>query len=75
MKGDEIFKVTALVYFKDALVKQEYESCKELITLAKKFGAEQNEIDEVIAGFLRGDQAGGRNEANRIKNLHVLKEE
>jgi hypothetical protein len=74
MEGDEIFKVTALLYFKDALVKQEFESCKELVDIAKQYGAEQSEIDEVVTGFLRGDKTAGK-QANRIKNLQLLKEE
>ena len=61
--ADEILKATALVYFKDALLKQEYESCKELADLAKKFGAQQSEIREVIASYLKEAKLGNQNEA------------
>ena len=75
MKKNELLKVTALLYFKDALAQQEYESCAELVGSAKGFGAEQGEIDEVIALYLRGGKAGGPNEANRIKaHLQTLRE-
>ncbi len=81
--SDEIFKLTALVYFQEALLKQEYESCQELVGFAKGFGAAQSEIDEVIISYLRGDKAGslpvsqaGQNGANQTKNrLRSLKEE
>ena len=46
--SNEIFKVTALLYLKEALLAQEYESCKELVEIAKKFGVQQGEIDEAI---------------------------
>ncbi len=67
METNGLLKVTALLYFKDALVKQEYENCQELINSAKRFGAEQVEINELIAQFLKGEKAGSRKEANRIK--------
>jgi hypothetical protein len=73
-KGDELLKVTALVYLKDALVKQEFETCEELIAIAKNFGAEQSEVTDVITSYLRGDKTNER-ETNRIKNLQLLKEE
>jgi hypothetical protein len=74
-KGDELLKVTALVYFKDALVKQEFEACEELIALAKNFGASTSEVTDVIISFIRGDKTSGGRETNRIKNLQLLKEE
>ena len=74
--SDEIFQVTALLYFKEALLAQEFESCPALIGAAKKFGASEEQIKEVIASYLRGDKAGGRNGANQTKNrLLSLKEE
>jgi hypothetical protein len=74
-KGDELLKVTALVYFKDALVKQEFEACDELVALAKNFGASTSEVEEVVTDFLSGRKSNGRRETNRIKNLQLLKEE
>jgi len=77
LNEEVIFKVTALSYLKEALVKQEYEGCAELVDIAKKFGAQQGEIDGTIAAYLRGDKPGGRNEANRPRNRLglLLKEE
>jgi len=73
---NEILKTTALVYFQDALQKQAYESCKELIELAKKFGAQQDEIKQIIAAQIKGEKAVKSNEANRIKgSLRLIKGE
>ena len=69
---DEILKVTALLYLKEALFKEEYEDCKELVDSARKFGAQQGEINEVIAVYLR-DKAGGQSGANREKSRLVIK--
>lgn len=54
---DEVLKATALLYFKDALFRERYEDCAELIRAAKGFGAEQAEISEVIAESNRGIRA------------------
>ena len=67
MKKDELLKATALLYLKDALVKQEYESCAELLGSARNFGAEQGEIDEVIALSLRKSSKEGGKRAVFIK--------
>jgi len=48
---DELLKVTALLYFKEALVKQEFEDCPSLIATAKRYGATQPEIWNVIAEY------------------------
>ena len=75
MKNNELLKVTSLLYFKDALLKQEYEACQELLESARNFGAEQSEIEEVIVSYFRGGKTGGRSEANRIKaQLQTSKE-
>ena len=37
-------KLTALLYLKEALQKEQYEVCPELILAAKEFGATQKEI-------------------------------
>ena len=68
LNTDDIFQVTALLYFKEALLAQEFENCQELIGVAKKLGATQEQINEVITSYLRGDKAGGQNGANQIKN-------
>ncbi len=64
--SDEILKVTALLYFKEALVNQAYESCQELVDLAKGFGASKGEIKQVIAAVIR-DKGSGQSGANRGK--------
>ena len=64
---NEILKVTALLYLKEALFREEYEGCQELVDSARKFGAQQGEINEVIAVYLR-DKAGGQSEANQKKS-------
>ena len=51
---DKILKATALMYLKEALVKEVYEDCPELIQNAKDFGAEQKEISELIAEHITG---------------------
>ncbi len=65
--SDAILKATALLYFKEALLKQEYEDCGELVEIARKFGANTSEIQAVIAAYLP-DTAGGPDEAPRGKS-------
>lgn len=72
---NEIIKVTAFVYIQEALTTQDYESCPELIGIAKKLGASQEEITGVITAYLRGEKPGGGKESLTTKNrLGVLKE-
>ncbi len=52
--AEEVLKLTALVYFQEALDKQQYESCAELTAAARKFGVQQYEIDAAITSHLRG---------------------
>jgi hypothetical protein len=59
---------TVLLSFQEALAKQEYESCKKLIDDAKQSGINQNEIDAVIAAYLRGDARQDINKASYPKN-------
>ena len=67
VNSDGIHKATALLYLKEALLKEEYEGCKELADSARKFGAQQGEISKVIAAYLRGN-TGGQSEANQKKS-------
>ncbi|VAW13013.1 hypothetical protein MNBD_BACTEROID05-1251 [hydrothermal vent metagenome] len=46
---DAMLKKTALSYLRDALEKQLYEDCADLIESAKGFGASQTEVSVVIA--------------------------
>ncbi len=74
MENNEVLKETALLYFNDALLKQTYEECAELLSLARKFGASQDEINEVIKDYLEGRKPRGQNEANQGSRLRALKE-
>ena len=64
---NEVLKVTSLLYFKEALFNEEYEDCKELIRIAKRFGARQDDIRRVIAESNRGAMVDRGNEANKGK--------
>ncbi len=46
---EHLLKVTALLYLKEALYKEKYEECLELITVAKRYGVEQEEIQKIIS--------------------------
>lgn len=46
---ENLLKVTALLYLKEALYKEKYEECPELIAVAKRYGVEQTEIQKVIS--------------------------
>lgn len=41
-------KLTALLYLKEALLKERYEVCGTLIGVAREFGAAQFEIDDLL---------------------------
>ena len=41
-------KLTALLYLKEALRKEQYEVCAEVIALAKEFGATASEIESLL---------------------------
>jgi hypothetical protein len=51
---DEVLKATALIYFKEALFNEQYEDCRKLVRLAKRFGARQEDVRQVIAESNRG---------------------
>jgi hypothetical protein len=69
LTSNEVLKLSALVYLQDALVKQKYEQCAELVDIAVKFGADKGEIKQVIADYLQG-----KNGAKPAKNRLSLKE-
>jgi hypothetical protein len=58
--GDEALRVTALAYLKEALIKERYEQCADLITAAKRFGATGRDIKVAIARSVRVLKAGGK---------------
>ena len=41
-------KLTALLYLKEALWKERYEQCAQFIQVAKEFGAQEREIEELL---------------------------
>ena len=41
-------KLTALLYLKEALTKQWYELCPEIIGIAKEFGASDSEVHDLL---------------------------
>jgi hypothetical protein len=63
--SDQIVKVTALLYLKEALVAQAFESCRQLIDTAKSLGVEQGDISAVIADYLNGGNSG-KQKGNRL---------
>ena len=62
---DEFLKTTALLYLEEALFRERFEDCQELIQTAKNFGAQLPEIKAVILGYLNKIRGSPRNEANR----------
>ena len=65
--SDQILKVTALLYLKEALVAQEYESCQELIDTAKNLGVNSDDISAVITEYLNADNPG-RQKTSRVRS-------
>ena len=41
-------KLTALLYLKEALLKQRYELCPEIIAVAKEYGAADFEVSDLL---------------------------
>ena len=65
--SDQILKLTALLYLKEALIAQEYESCQELIDTAKDLGVSPGDVSAVIADYLNADNPG-RQKTNRVRS-------
>ncbi len=40
--------LTALIYLREALIREEYEKCRELIAIAEEFGAQEKEISYLL---------------------------
>lgn len=47
-KSKDPVKVTALIYLREALLKEKYEDCAEIIATAKEFGAQDSEIRNLL---------------------------
>ncbi len=67
INADGVLKQSALIYFQQALKKQEFEACSELVALAREFGAETADIQAIITSYLGGAKPGGRNQVNQAK--------
>lgn len=68
--GNEFLKLTALLYLKEALDKQEYESCRVLVDTAKELGVGQGEISAAIAEYLNAENQ----QVNKPRRLRPYKE-
>jgi hypothetical protein len=62
--SDKLLKTTSLIYFKEALVHQQYEDCRGLVRLAKEYGARPSEIRKVIAEHLARESNARRTRTN-----------
>jgi hypothetical protein len=40
--------LTALLYLREALVREEYEKCRELIAIAEEFGASERDVNYLL---------------------------
>ena len=47
-KSAHPLKLTALLYLKEALKREQYEKCSEIVALAKEFGAADYEVDDLL---------------------------
>ena len=47
-KSRHPLKLTALFYLKEALVREQYEKCAEIVELAQEFGAVPYEIQDLL---------------------------
>ncbi|HOY08975.1 MAG TPA: hypothetical protein PLB05_02740 [Candidatus Omnitrophota bacterium] len=53
LNADNVLKVTALQYLKEALAQECYEECAELVRAAKQFGAHPDDIRVILSGHAR----------------------
>ena len=65
--SDQLLKLTALVYLKEALVAQAFETCQELVGTARELGVEAAEISAVIAEYLNAGNPV-RQRRNRLRS-------
>ncbi len=63
---EQLLKLTTLVYLKEALAAQQYETCKELVETAKKAGVQATDISAAIADYLKGVTPGATRQ-NRLR--------
>ncbi len=65
--ADQTLGLTALLYLKEALSAQAFETCQELIDTAKNIGVSSGDISAVIADYLNANNPG-RQKANRVRS-------
>lgn len=53
VQADELLKVTALQYLADALTREQFEDCAQLIGTAKQYGASENDVKEILTAYIR----------------------
>lgn len=41
-------RLTALLYLKEALLNENYEECRDIISIAYEFGASENEVQNLL---------------------------
>ncbi len=46
--GRDPVRVTALLYLQEALLKERYEECREILSIAREFGADETEIRTLL---------------------------
>ena len=51
--SDEARKEIALLYLEEALDKEQYEDCRQIIENAKQFGVKNDEVSKFIVTFLK----------------------
>lgn len=51
--ADEVLKITALLYFYEALVDEEFEEAIDILDSAREFGANEKEVQGIIIEALR----------------------
>ena len=73
---DTPLKMTALIYLREALLKEEYEKCPVIVEFAGSFGARETEIKDILENprrplFMRTPlKSGGRPFGTRKTRLN-----
>ena len=64
--SDDARKDITLLYLEDALYKEQYEDCSQLIQNAERFGAQPDEVSKVIVQFLKNKGKRPQREAVQV---------
>ena len=65
--SNDVLRATTLQYLRDALLREEYEGCKELVERAREFGVQNEEIQALLAAAAQ-NEGGEPSEAVTRKN-------